>query len=63
MEREAYERARAFDTETIIRQNEAIARLRREVDGYEKLVATLKATLADALARAIGSEQCDIQRD
>ncbi|QGJ88015.1 hypothetical protein SEA_AVAZAK_33 [Gordonia phage Avazak] len=32
MEVEAFERARAFDSETIIRQNEMIAEQRRELD-------------------------------
>ncbi|QPL14682.1 hypothetical protein SEA_SCHWARTZ33_37 [Gordonia phage Schwartz33] len=32
MEVEAYDRARAFDTETIIRQNELVSDQRREIE-------------------------------
>lgn len=45
MEKEAYERARAFDVETIIRQTEMIGSLRRENDTYHALVQELKRKL------------------
>ncbi|UVK59318.1 hypothetical protein SEA_PHEROBRINE_35 [Gordonia phage Pherobrine] len=50
MEVEAFDRARAFDAGTIIRQNEIIAGQRREIDRLEKEVRGLevdKRTLED----------------
>lgn len=45
MEKSAYERARAFDTETIVRQNKRIAELSREVRYLKKKCETLSARL------------------
>lgn len=36
MEMEAFERARAFDTGTIIRQNDLVSEQRREIDRLRK---------------------------
>ncbi|WNM72416.1 hypothetical protein SEA_MOSSY_37 [Gordonia phage Mossy] len=43
MEMEAFDRARAFDSGTIIRQNEIISSQRREIDRLEEEVRTLEA--------------------
>lgn len=45
MEAQAYERARAFDTETIARQNKRIAELVREVKALKSEVETLTERL------------------
>lgn len=45
MEKNAYERARAFDTETIIRQNKRISELSREVRRLNALVLRLRARI------------------
>lgn len=45
VERDAYERARAFDTETIVRQNKRIAELSREVRRLNTLVGALRTRL------------------
>lgn len=50
METEAFERARAFDTETIVRQNELIGNQRREIDRLATEVRNLKSEL-DACIR------------
>ena len=50
METEAFERARAFDTETIVRQNEVIANQLREIDCLRTQIRNLQAEL-DACVR------------
>lgn len=45
VEKDAYERARAFDTETIVRQNKRIAELSREVRRLNALVGALRTRL------------------
>lgn len=45
METEAFERARAFDTETIIRQNEVIKKSLREIDRLQNKVRYLTNSL------------------
>lgn len=47
MEAQAYERARAFDTETIARQNKRIAELVREVKSLKSEVERLTQRLND----------------
>lgn len=46
MEKNAYERARAFDTETISRQNKRIAELTREVRHLNNVVTQLRSRIA-----------------
>lgn len=43
MEKSAYERARAFDTETIVRQYKRISELSREIRRLNALVVNLRA--------------------
>lgn len=45
MEKNAYERARAFDTETIARQNKRISELSREIRRLNALVVKLRARI------------------
>lgn len=45
MEKEAYERARSFDTETITRQNREIASLRAELETMERDLALAQKEL------------------
>lgn len=45
MEKNAYERARAFDTETIARQNKRISELSREVRRLNALVLRLRTRI------------------
>ena len=61
MEKNAYERARAFDTETIARQNKRIAELRREVRRLETLVARLRTRIdnVDHLDEQLEEDELD----
>lgn len=45
MEKDAYERARAFDTDTILRQNARISELGREIKALREIVRLLRTRL------------------
>jgi hypothetical protein len=47
LEKDAYERARNFDTETMRRQNEEIIKLRAESLKFDEDMAEIKGRLAD----------------
>ncbi|QJD49611.1 hypothetical protein HWD32_gp34 [Gordonia phage Secretariat] len=49
METEAFDRARAFDTETIIRQNELVSEQRREIDRLRQANRELLDELNDCV--------------
>lgn len=49
MEKEAFDRARTFDTETIIRQNAMVSDQRREIDCLRKLKQELSKKLDDCM--------------
>lgn len=59
-EKDAYERARAFDTETIVRQNKRIAELSREVRRLNVLVGALRARL-DRVDHADEAGEVDLE--
>lgn len=60
VEKDAYERARAFDTETIIRQNKRIAELSREVRRLNALVGALRTRL-DRVDHADEDGEADLE--
>lgn len=59
MEVEAFERARAFDTATIIRQNEVIEAQRREIDRLN----CQNRTLTERINEAGLSDECPTPQD